>query len=114
MYEEFAVLAEMDGVELLLFPCGQFGGQELGTDEEIKDFIGRQGLIGKPNVHVMTKSDVTGGNMHPAWKVMKELTGAPDPGWNFDGKFVIGKTGDIKTVPRGTKVTDLINEALAE
>lgn len=112
-YAEFATLTERDGLELLLFPCGQFGGQELATDADIKAFIEKQGLLAKPNVHVMSKGDVKGDNMHPAWKIMKEETGAEDPGWNFGGKFVIGKNGDIKSIAGDMKAIDIIEEALA-
>lgn len=107
------MLAEKDGLELLLFPCGQFGGQELDTDADIKAFVEKQGLLGKSNVHVMSKGDVTGNNMNPTWKIMKDESGAPDPGWNFAGKFVIGRDGDIKSVAPGTSAVDLIEEALA-
>lgn len=102
------------GVELVLFPCGQFGGQEMATDAEIKDFINEQGLMGMPNVHVMAKGDVKGANMHPAWKIMQEATGAADPSWNFAGKFIIGKDGAIQSVPKGSDVVALIEEALAK
>lgn len=113
-YAEFKTLADKEGVALLLFPCAQFGGQEFKTDAEIKAFVEKQGLGGKPNVHVLAKGDVTGPKMQTAWKFMKEATNAPDPGWNFEGKFVIGKTGDIKRVPRGGSVMGMIEEALAE
>lgn len=83
------------------------------TDADIKAFVEEKGLLGKPNVHVMTKSDVTGANMHPAWKIMQEATGSDDPQWNFDGKFIIGKQGDIKRVVRGESVADLIEIALS-
>lgn len=85
----------------------------MDTDADIKAFVEKQGLLGKPNVHVMSKGDVKGKNMHPAWKIMKEESGAPDPGWNFAGKFVIGKNGDIKSVASGMNVVDLVEEALA-
>jgi len=97
----------------LLFPCGQFGNQELPTDAEIKDFIAQQGLIGLPNVHVMAKGDVKGASTHPAWKIMQESTGSPDPQWNFDGKFIIGKDGAITRVTKEMSVPATIDEALS-
>lgn len=99
-------------MELLLFPCGQFGGQELKTNADIKAFVEKQGLGDKENVHVLAKSDVLGDNMNPVWKFMKDETGARDPGWNFDGKFVITKTGEVQRVPLGTSHLTMIEEAL--
>lgn len=69
--------------------------------------------MGKPNVHVMAKGDVKGDNIHPAWKIMQEATGSLDPQWNFDGKFIIGKDGEIKRVAKGDNVADLIDQALS-
>ena len=31
-------LSKMPGVEVLLFPCNQFGGQEPGSDAEVEQF----------------------------------------------------------------------------
>jgi glutathione peroxidase len=36
-------LSKMDGVEVLLFPCNQFGGQEPGTDAEVEQFCALKG-----------------------------------------------------------------------
>lgn len=111
-------MAAKDGVDLLLFPCGQFGNQELKTDVEIKKFVAKQGLGDKPNVHVITKGDVIGGKAHPAWKLFYEETNSfeshQQPSWNFQGKFIIGKTGEVRRVPRGGNVAQIIDELLAQ
>lgn len=108
------MLAEKDGLELLLFPSASFGGQELSKDADIKAFVEAQGLGDKANVHVLAKSDVVGPKMNPVWKFMKDATGAQDPGWNFEGKFVITKAGEPQRVPRGIGTNiKMIDEALA-
>jgi len=106
------MLAEKDGLDLLLFPSASFGGQELRKDADIKAFVDKQGLGDKANVHVLSKSDVTGANMNPVWKFMKGEAGAGDPGWNFEGKFVITKAGEVQRVPLGTSHLTMIEEAL--
>lgn len=120
-YEQFNALVKKPGVDLLLFPCSQFGGQEFRSEPEIKDFVEKQGLWGQPNVHVLKRGDVTGPKMQEAWKLLKEAAGeadpgwgGADPGWNFEGKFVINKTGQVRRVPRGGNVEEMINTALGE
>jgi glutathione peroxidase-family protein len=39
----FFQYAEAEGLRILAFPCNQFGGQEPGTDEEIKAFAAAKG-----------------------------------------------------------------------
>jgi|LakMenE18May11ns_1017448.scaffolds.fasta_scaffold9566504_2 glutathione peroxidase len=77
------------GLEVIGFPCNQFGGQEPGTDQEIEDFC-------KTNYNVSftlaTKTDVNGINAHPIYKYIKEKTGK-EIQWNFE-KFLINN-GDI-------------------
>jgi glutathione peroxidase len=78
-----------EGLEVIGFPCNQFGGQEPGTDEQIEDFC-------KTNYNVSftlaTKTDVNGENAHPIYKYIQEKTGKPIR-WNFE-KFLISN-GDI-------------------
>jgi len=101
----------MDGVALLLVPSGQFGGQELPTDAEIKAFIAEQGL-NLPNVYALSKGDVRvqtlklpgkpaegapAGNPRASWKAMQAEAGAAEPGWNFGTHFLISKDGKVST-----------------
>jgi glutathione peroxidase len=44
-------------VEVLIFPCNQFGAQEPGTDAEVANFCALKGV---PNATVLTKADVNG------------------------------------------------------
>jgi len=109
-FANFQKYAKMDGVALLLMPSGQFGGQELPTDAEIKAFIVESNLV-LPNVYVMKKDDVRAqpmklpgkpadgppGNPRSAWKAMQAEAGAGEPGWNFGTHFVISKSGKVAT-----------------
>jgi glutathione peroxidase len=105
------------GLVVLGFPCNQFGGQEPGTDAEIKQFC-----TGKYNVTfpMFDKLEVNGANRHPLYVV---LAGAdsPFPGdikWNFT-KFLIGRDGkilnrfDSKVKPDSEEVIKAIEAALA-
>ena len=68
MYEKYS---EAAGLRILGFPCNQFGGQEPGTEAEIKEFA-----TGKYNVtfDMFSKINVNGGDTHPLWVYLKVLT----------------------------------------
>lgn len=53
------------GLEILAFPSNQFGGQEPGTEQHIKQYV-----TSKYNVtfKMMSKVDVNGPNAHPIFK----------------------------------------------
>lgn len=83
------------GVEVLGFPCNQFGGQEPGTDAEIADFCDIQFKIQFP---LFSKIDVNGENAHPLFVYLKKeapgLLGSEGIKWNFT-KFLVDKTGKV-------------------
>jgi glutathione peroxidase len=105
------------GFEVLGFPCNQFGGQEPGTNEQIKEFCSSNYSVTFP---LFDKIEVNGPNRHALYK---ELAGdaSPYPGdikWNFN-KFLIGKDGkivkrfDSKVKPDSPEVAQAIEAALA-
>ena len=59
------------GLEVVVFPCNQFGAQEPGSGPEIKSFASNKGFAGT----IMSKGDVNGNNARPAFKFLKERTG---------------------------------------
>ena len=65
MYQRYS---EAAGLRILGFPCNQFGGQEPGTEAEIKEFA-----TGKYNVtfDMFSKINVNGGDAHPLWVYLK-------------------------------------------
>jgi len=82
------------GLEIVCFPCNQFGKQEPGTPAEIKKFAADFGDCGT----MMDKIDVNGGSTSSVWKFLKgsDAKGAGDDvGWNFAAKFIIDKEGKV-------------------
>jgi len=82
------------GLRILGFPCNQFGGQEPGTEAEIKAFA-----HDKYNIRwdLASKINVNGDNTHPLWAYMKSKQGGTLGNfikWNFT-KFVIDKNGNV-------------------
>lgn len=84
------------GLEILAFPCNQFGAQEPGTAAQIKSFTEGYGV----KFPVMAKVEVNGANAHPLWAWMKQetsafgISGLDNIKWNF-GKFLINKEGKV-------------------
>ncbi len=104
------------GFSVLAFPCNQFGGQEPGTNEEIKQFCSSKYNVSFP---LYDKLEVNGPNRHPLYVALAGQD-SPFPGdikWNF-GKFLIGRDGKIlkrfepRTVPDAPEVTAAIEAAL--
>ncbi|CAB4256681.1 similar to Saccharomyces cerevisiae YBR244W GPX2 Phospholipid hydroperoxide glutathione peroxidase induced by glucose starvation [Maudiozyma barnettii] len=83
------------GVEILGFPCNQFGGQEPGKEEEIVQFCSLNYGVTFP---IMQKIDVNGDKAEPFYEFLKkEKTGAlgmKRVKWNFE-KFLIDKHGNV-------------------
>lgn len=83
------------GVEVLGFPCNQFGRQEPGTAEEIGKFCERNFAVSFP---LFDKIDVNGDDAHPLFKYLKSeapgLMGTEAIKWNFT-KFLVRKDGTV-------------------
>ena len=80
------------GLEIIGFPCNQFGKQEPGTEDEIKSFCK---LNYDVSFQLSEKIEVNGSNTHPAFKYLKsELKGKLNDSikWNFT-KFLIDRNG---------------------
>lgn len=83
------------GLEILAFPCNQFGHQEPGDAEEIASFCSTTYPVSFP---VFAKIDVNGESAHPLYQHLKsEKTGLLGTGgikWNFT-KFLVGRDGNV-------------------
>ena len=79
------------GLEILDFPCNQFGQQAPGTIHEIHEFCTANYGIHFPQ---FGKIDVNGENAHPLYTWLKEQTGGGDIKWNFT-KFLVGRDGKV-------------------
>lgn len=80
------------GLVVLGFPCNQFGNQEPGNADDIKEFCQLNYGVSFP---MFSKIEVNGDNTHPIFKYLKtELKGVLTNNikWNFT-KFVIDKNG---------------------
>ena len=104
------------GLVVLGFPCNQFGGQEPGTNEEIKTFCSSKYQVTFP---LFDKLEVNGPSRHPLYGMLAG-TGSPFPGdikWNFN-KFLIGRDGkilkrfDSKVKPDSDEMVQAVEKAL--
>lgn len=81
------------GLEILAFPCNQFGAQEPGDAEEIKKFCSLTYDVSFP---LFSKINVNGDQAAPVYNYLKEslpgILGSKAIKWNFT-KFLIDKSG---------------------
>lgn len=106
------------GLVIMGFPCNDFGGQEPGTNEEVKTFCTTKYNVTFP---MFDKVQVKGEPKHPLYEALTGKKGAfpGDVKWNF-GKFLVGRDGKpIMRIEPKTKVTDAavveaIEKALAK
>jgi glutathione peroxidase len=103
------------GLIVLGVPSNQFGGQEPGSNSEIKDFCETNFNITFP---MTSKFNVKGENAHPIYLWAVENHGkSAVPKWNFH-KILINKDGKIVetyasfTSPMSKKITNKIEELL--
>lgn len=96
-YEDLEKLyqAYKDKLIILGFPANNFGGQEPGTNEEIKEFCKSKYSVTFP---MFEKISVLGDDMAPLykWLTSKDLNGWNDqqPKWNFN-KYLIDEEGNL-------------------
>jgi glutathione peroxidase len=106
------------GVEVLGFPCNQFGKQEPGTAEQIGTFCTENYAVSFP---LFSKIDVNGADAHPLYRHLKNkapgVLGTEAIKWNFT-KFLVKKDGTVyKRYAPQTKpeeITADIEKLLAE
>ncbi|PSC72530.1 DEAD-box ATP-dependent RNA helicase chloroplastic isoform B [Micractinium conductrix] len=86
------------GLEVLAFPCNQFGAQEPGSAEDIQAFLKEKYT---PQFTLMSKVEMNGGGQHPVFAWLKSRAPATpgkqqgaDIAWNFE-KFLVSKSGAV-------------------
>ena len=83
------------GLEVLGFPCNQFGAQEPGTEEEIETFCEVNYGVTFP---LFAKIDVNGADTAPLYRYLKKqkpgLLGSEAIKWNFT-KFLVDRDGNV-------------------
>lgn len=80
-------------VEIIAFPCNQFGAQEPEGPEFIKLFAAKKGV----EFTMMEKIDVNGPKTHQVYQFLKSATGPRQIGWNFATYYVIDSDGNVKS-----------------
>src|SRR5512135_2721350 len=119
-YASFEALQEKykdKGFTVLGFPCNQFGGQEPGTNEEIKQFCSSKYNVSFP---LFDKIEVNGPHRDPLYAALagSDSPFAGDIKWNFS-KFLVGRDGKIlkrfesRVTPDSPEVLSAIESAVA-
>ena len=111
LYKKF----QNKGLIVIAVPSNQFGQQEPGTNEEIKNFCETNFGITFP---ITTKVDVKGNNAHEIYVWAKKNYGNSSvPKWNFH-KILINKQGKISETygsfinPMSKKIINKIEEII--
>ena len=111
LYEDF----QDNGLVVIGVPTNQFGGQEPGTESDIKNFCETNFNITFP---MTSKYEVKGDNAHPIYIWAKDTYGKSTvPKWNFH-KILINKNGKIEdtfasfTGPISKKIINKLNQIL--
>lgn len=103
---------EARGFVIIGVPCNQFGAQEPGSPEEIKEFATTKYDVDFP---LLEKQDVNGASRSPLYQFL--VGDGPDIAWNF-GKFLIGRDGSVierfepQTAPDDAGLNAAIEKAL--
>ena len=114
IYEEYKEM----GLLVLGFPANNFGNQEPGSDQEIKEFCTLNYGVTFP---MFSKISVKGADIHPLYHYLTSQESNPEFGgeisWNFN-KFLVNPSGKIvarfgsKDKPESEKVVQAIETAL--
>jgi glutathione peroxidase len=83
------------GLEILGFPCNQFGKQDPGSNDQIMEFCQLNYGVSFP---MFGKIEVNGANAEPLFKYLKHAApgalGTEGIKWNFT-KFLIDRSGNV-------------------
>lgn len=101
------------GLEILDFPCNQFGGQAPGTEEEIVDFCQSRYGVTFPQ---FAKIEVNGEKEHPLYHYLKTQKGGlfgDNIKWNFT-KFLVNRKGEVVGRYAPTTTPEKLEEKIKE
>lgn len=102
------------GLEILGFPCNQFGKQEPGNEEQISEFCELNFGVTFP---LFKKVDVNGPDAHPLYKFLKSeapgVLGSEAIKWNFT-KFLVDQSGKVVKRFAPTDTPEKIEKQVAE
>ena len=101
------------GLVVLGFPCDQFGHQEPGDADEIRNFCSLNYDVSFP---LFEKVEVNGAKAHPLWQWLKKekpgLLGMEAIKWNFT-KFLLDRNGKVVKRYAPTDTPEKIEKDLA-
>ncbi len=97
------------GLEILAFPCNQFGSQEPGSNEQIKTFCEDKYSV---SFKLFDKVDVIGEHASPLFNYLNEVAGR-DIKWNFT-KFLFDQNGNFIKGFGSMKTPKMIEENIIE
>ena len=97
------------GLEILAFPCNQFGSQEPGSNEQIKTFCEDKYSV---SFKLFDKVDVIGEHASPLFNYLNEAAGR-DIKWNFT-KFLFDQNGNFIKGFGSMKTPKMIEENIIE
>lgn len=115
LYEKY----QSQGFVILGFPANNFGGQEPGTNQEIKTFCSRKYDVKFP---LYSKVSVKGDDQTPLYQYLTKQTAAPIAGeikWNFT-KFLVDRNGAViqrfesAVTPDSPEVVSAVEKALKQ
>ena len=95
-------------MQVLGFPCNQFGAQEPGTDAEILEFVTSKFDVDFP---MFSKIEVNGDGACDLYRMLKAAQpgdgDSPEITWNFE-KFLVDRDGNVvKRFPPMTTPEDV-------
>ena len=114
-YNDLQELYETHGdvVEILGFPCNDFGSQEPGSSSEIENFCRVNYGV---TFAIAQKINIKGKNMHPIYKWLTDKSkngwNTSKPVWNFS-KYLIDENGNLKKFYR-SGVNPMSKEIIAD
>lgn len=109
-------------VRIVAFPCNQFGEQEPGSAQEIREFVRGKGVgVNAPdsNVILLERGDVNGADAHELYCYLKRASGQSDDiKWNFSAKFLVqashdvygGRQWSVMRVDRNPMISELLKQ----
>lgn len=103
------------GLEVLAFPCNDYGMQEPDSNDKIQQFCETRYGITFP---LFDKVHAKGGEQHPLYAKLTQTEPKGEVGWNFE-KFLVNKKGEVvaryksAVAPDSAELTRAIERELA-
>ena len=79
------------GLEILAFPCNQFGAQEPLCSLDVKKHVEAKYKVSFP---ILDKIEVNGPGADPVYEWLRTATNTPAIKWNFV-KFIVDRNGNV-------------------